>query len=170
MDLNYSPEERAFRDEVRGWLEANLPADLKQRVANFAVLTKEETQRWHGILSKKGWVAPAWPVEWGGTGWNVVERYIFEEECGYAGCPQLPALSLMMCAPVLIRYGTEAQKKRFLPRIHDGSECRLRIEDADACAQHIDSLNVHHASGFHRDVSAQHPARLICSWERMSMA
>ncbi len=122
MDLNYSPEERAFRDEVRGWLDANLPADLKERVANFAVLTKEETQRWHGILSKKDWVAPAWPVEWGGTGWNVVERYIFEEECGYAGCPQLPALSLMMCAPVLIRYGTDAQKKRFLPRIHDGSE------------------------------------------------
>ena len=122
MDLNYSEEERAFRDEVRGWLEAHLPADLKEKVASFAVLTKEETQRWHRILSKKGWVAPAWPEEWGGTGWNVVQRYIFEEECGYAGAPQLPALSLMMCAPVLIRYSTQAQKERFLPRIHDGSE------------------------------------------------
>ena len=122
MDLNYSAEERTFRDKVRAWLDANLPADLKEKVAAFAVLTKEETQRWHRILSDKGWVAPAWPEEWGGTGWNVVERYIFEEECGYAGAPQLPALSLMMCAPVLIRYGTQAQKQRFLPRIHDGSE------------------------------------------------
>ena len=123
MDLNYSDEECAFRDEVRAWLDANLPADLKTKVAAFEEIAKEDTQRWHRILSDKGWVAPAWPVEWGGTGWNVVQRYIFEEECGYAGAPQLPALSLMMCAPVLIRFGTQAQKQRFLPRIHDGSEC-----------------------------------------------
>jgi len=123
MDLNYSAEECAFRDEVRAWLEANLPADLKQKVASFEEIGKQGTQRWHRILSDKGWVAPAWPVEWGGTGWNVVQRFIFEEECGYAGAPQLPALSLMMCAPVLIRFGTPAQKQRFLPRIHDGSEC-----------------------------------------------
>jgi alkylation response protein AidB-like acyl-CoA dehydrogenase len=122
MDLNYSDEERAFREEVRAWLDANLPADLKHKVATFQVLSKEETQRWHAILARKGWVAPAWPVEWGGTGWNVVQRYIFEEECGYAGAPQLPALSLAMCAPVLIHYGTQAQKQRFLPRIYDGTE------------------------------------------------
>ncbi len=122
MDLNYSAEERAFRDEVRAWLDASLPADLKDKVASFEVLGKDDTQRWHRILSDKGWVAPAWPREWGGTGWNVVQRYIFEEECGYAGAPQLPALSLSMCAPVLIHYGTQAQKERFLPRIHDGSE------------------------------------------------
>ena len=123
MDLNYSAEECAFRDEVRAWLDANLPADLKEKVESFSEIGKEDTQRWHRILSDKGWVAPAWPVEWGGTGWNVVQRYIFDEECGHAGAPQLPALSLMMCAPVLIRYGTQAQKQRFLPRIHDGSEC-----------------------------------------------
>ena len=122
MDLNYSSEEHAFRDEVRAWLDAHLPADLKEKVASFSVISKEDTQRWHRILSEQGWVAPAWPVEWGGTGWNVVQRYIFDEECGYAGAPQLPTMSLIMCAPVLIRYGTEAQKKRFLPRIHDGSE------------------------------------------------
>lgn len=122
MDLNYSDEERAFRHQVHTWLEANLPEDLREKVASFAVLDRQDTLRWHRILAAKGWVAPHWPEEWGGTGWNVVERYIFEEECGYAGAPQLSALSLMMCAPVLIRYGTEAQKKRFLPRIYDGSE------------------------------------------------
>jgi alkylation response protein AidB-like acyl-CoA dehydrogenase len=122
MDLHYSAEELAFRDEVRSWLEANLPVDLKEKVGSFAEVGKADTQRWHKILSDRGWIAPHWPVEWGGTGWNVVQRYIFEEECGYAGAPQLPALSLMMCAPVLIRYGTQAQKERFLPRIHDGSE------------------------------------------------
>ena len=80
MDLNYSQEEAAFRDEVRAWLEANLPQDLRDKMANYAHLSKDDLLRWHKILAKKGWVAPAWPKEWGGTGWNVVQRYIFEEE------------------------------------------------------------------------------------------
>ncbi len=122
MDLNYSAEERAFRDEVRAWLQANLPRDLKEKVERFAELTKDDVRRWHGILAKQGWIAPHWPEEWGGTGWNAVQRYIFEEECGYAGAPQLPGLALVFCAPVLIRYGTEAQKKRFLPKIYGGDE------------------------------------------------
>ncbi|HEV8106110.1 MAG TPA: acyl-CoA dehydrogenase family protein, partial [Burkholderiales bacterium] len=120
MDLNYSPEEAAFRDEVRAWLASNLPQDLKARVASYAHLSKDELLRWHRILAKKGWVAPAWPKEWGGTGWNVVQRYIFEEELGYAGAPPLIPFGLTMCAAVLLRFGTEAQKKRFLPRIYDG--------------------------------------------------
>src|SRR5215211_334040 len=103
MDLNYSEDERAFRYEVRSWLDANLPADLKHKVATFQVLTKEETQRWHAMLARKGWVAPAWPVEWGGTGWNVVQRYIFEEECGYAGAPPIIPFGVTMCAAVLLR-------------------------------------------------------------------
>src|SRR5688500_19070085 len=118
MDLNYSPEELAFRDEVRAWLAANLPAELKDK----AHLSREELLRWHRILAKKGWVAPAWPKEWGGTGWNVVQRYIFEEELGFAGCPPLMPFGLTMCAPVLHRFGTEAQKKRFLPRIYNGDD------------------------------------------------
>ena len=109
MDLNYSAEERAFRDEVRAWLQANLPRDLKEKVERFAELSKEDVRRWHAILAKQGWIAPHWPQEWGGTGWNAVQRYLFEEECGYAGAPQLPGLALVFCAPVLIRYGTEAQ-------------------------------------------------------------
>ena len=67
MDLNYSPDELAFRDEVRGWLRTNLPADLRQKMESYQDLTKDELLRWHKILAKKGWVAPDWPPEWGGT-------------------------------------------------------------------------------------------------------
>jgi hypothetical protein len=122
VDLNYSPEEAAFREEVRAWLSANLPADLKDKVASYAHLSKEELLRWHKILAAKGWVAPAWPREWGGTGWNLVQRYIFEEELGYAGAPPLVPFGLAMCAPVLLRFGSEAQKQRFLPRIYQGED------------------------------------------------
>jgi alkylation response protein AidB-like acyl-CoA dehydrogenase len=122
MDLNYSAEELQFRDEVRAWLQTNLPQDLKEKVASYAPLSKDDLMRWHRILADKGWVAPAWPREWGGTGWNVVERYIFEEELGYVGAPPLIPFGLAMCAPVLLRFGTEAQKKRFLPRIYRGDD------------------------------------------------
>jgi alkylation response protein AidB-like acyl-CoA dehydrogenase len=122
MDLNYSAEELAFREEVRSWLDANLPEDLKDKVASFRHLSKDDLLRWHKILAKKGWVAPAWPKEWGGTGWNLVQRYIFEEELGYAGSPMLIPFGLSMCAPVLLRFGTESQKKRFLPRIYHGED------------------------------------------------
>jgi len=122
MDLNYSAEELAFRDEVRAWLRANLPGDLREKVESYAHLSKEDLLRWHRILASQGWVAPAWPREWGGTGWNVVQRYIFEEELGFAGSPMLIPFGLSMCGPVLLRFGTEAQKKRFLPRIYNGED------------------------------------------------
>jgi alkylation response protein AidB-like acyl-CoA dehydrogenase len=122
VDLNYSPEEAAFREDVRSWLASNLPRDLKDKVASYAHLSKDDLLRWHRILAKQGWVAPAWPKEWGGTGWNVVQRYIFEEELGYAGAPPLVPFGLTMCAAVLLRFGTEAQKKRFLPRIYNGDD------------------------------------------------
>ncbi len=118
MDLNYSQDELAFRDEVRAWLEANLPQDLRDKMASYAHLSKDDLVRWHKILANKGWVAPSWPKEWGGTGWNVVQRYIFEEELGYAGSPPLIPFGLTMCAAVLLQFGTDAQKKRFLPRIY----------------------------------------------------
>ena len=120
MDLNYSQDESAFRDEVRGWLKANLPQDLRDKIANYDELGREDLLRWHKILAKKGWVAPAWPKEFGGTDWNVVQRYLFEEECGFAGTPPLIPFGLSMCGPVLLRFGTDAQKKRFLPGIYNG--------------------------------------------------
>ncbi len=120
MDINYSAEDLAFRDEVRGWLDANIPADLRKKVLEYEELGKEDLLRWHRILAKKGWVAPAWPVEHGGTGWNAVQRYIFEEECAAAGAPPIVAFAVTMCGPVLIRFGTDEQKKRHLPGIYNG--------------------------------------------------
>src|SRR5947207_1866590 len=107
MDLEYSSEELAFRDEVRSWLRENLPAELRRKVESYQSLSKEELLGWHRTLAAKGWVAPAWPVEWGGTGWSPVQRYIFEEECGYAAAPPLIPFGLMMCAPVLLEFGSD---------------------------------------------------------------
>ena len=122
MDLNYSVAEAAFRDEVRAWLRDNVPGELRDKTLRYQSLEKEELRRWHQILAKKGWVAPDWPVEWGGTGWTVVQRYIFEEECDAAGAPPLVPFGLRMCAPVLLRFGTPEQKQRFLPRIYRGED------------------------------------------------
>jgi alkylation response protein AidB-like acyl-CoA dehydrogenase len=119
MDLNYTDQDLAFREEVKTWLEANLPADLQHKVLNHLRLNKEEFVRWHKILAKKGWVAPAWPVEWGGTGWNATQRHIFEEECAAAGTPMIMAFGVSMVAPVLMKYGSEEQKRYYLPRIYD---------------------------------------------------
>jgi alkylation response protein AidB-like acyl-CoA dehydrogenase len=120
MDLNYSPEELAFRDEVRSWLQTNLPHDLREKVANYQELSRDDLLGWHRILARKGWIAPEWPVEWGGNDWTVVQRYIFEEECAFAGCPPLIPFGLKMCGPVLHRFGTPEQKQRFLPGIYNG--------------------------------------------------
>ena len=122
MDLNYSTEELAFRDEVSAWL-ARQPAGRPARQGDaLRSLSRDDLLRWHRILAAKGWIAPSWPQEWGGTGWNVVQRYIFEEACGYAGTPPLIPFGLMMCAPVLLKFGTDAQKQRFLPRIYHGED------------------------------------------------
>jgi alkylation response protein AidB-like acyl-CoA dehydrogenase len=122
MDLNYSPEETAFRDEVRTWIRENLEPAVRDKVLNYRELTKEELLGWHKKLAKKGWVAPGWPKEWGGTDWTVVQRYIFEEECGAAGTPLIVPFGVRMCAPVLLRFGTDAQKQRFLPRMYNGED------------------------------------------------
>ena len=122
MDIEYSSEERAFRDDVRSWLADHLPTDLRDKTIGYQPFTKDDLRRWHRILAEQRWVAPAWPREWGGTGWNVVRRYIFEEECGYAGAPPLPPFGVVMCGPVLLEFGTDAQKQRFLPRIYRGDD------------------------------------------------
>jgi alkylation response protein AidB-like acyl-CoA dehydrogenase len=122
VDLDLSSDELAFRDGVRDWIGANLPADLRDKVARYRPLVRDDLERWHRILAAKGWVAPAWPTEWGGTGWDVVRRYLFEEECGYAGAPTLSPFGLAMCGPILIRFGSPSQKERFLPRIYRGDD------------------------------------------------
>ncbi len=90
MDLSYSTEESAFRNEVRAWLAANLPDDIRAKVLGYQHLSKAEIIRWHKILAAKGWSVPHWPVEWGGTGWDITQRYIYDEELGLAFAPGLP--------------------------------------------------------------------------------
>ena len=122
MDLSYSAEELAFRNEVRDWLAAHLPDDIRDKVTGYRPLLKEDFIRWHKILAAKGWSVPHWPVETGGTGWNITQRYIFDEEFAAAGAPGLPPFGPAMCASVLHRFGTPEQKARFLPRIREGDD------------------------------------------------
>ncbi|WP_296449603.1 acyl-CoA dehydrogenase family protein [Rhodoferax sp. UBA5149] len=122
MDLSYSTEEQAFRNEVRTWLAGNLPADIRDKVTQYKHLSRDDYMRWHKILAAKGWAVPHWPTEWGGTGWDITQRYIFDGESGLAGAPALPSFGPQMCAAVLLRFGTDAQKNRFLPRIRDGED------------------------------------------------
>jgi alkylation response protein AidB-like acyl-CoA dehydrogenase len=122
MDLNYSDADNAFRMEVREWLAANLPADLRFKILNHRRLKKDDITRWHRILARQGWSTIAWPVEWGGTGWNATQRHIWEEECASAGTPMVLPFGVAMVAPVIMKFGNEAQKKKYLPRIAEGSD------------------------------------------------
>ncbi len=117
MDLNYSSEDLAFRDHVRAFLDANLPADLQHKVRNHLRMSKDDSVRWHKILNQQGWVAPGWPVEFGGPGWTPVQRHLFDEECARAGTPQIMPFGVNMVAPVIMAFGNEAQKAYYLPRI-----------------------------------------------------
>ena len=117
MDLNYAPADLAFRDSVRAWLAANLPADLQHKVLNHKRLSKDDFVRWHQILAGQGWVAPNWPAEHGGTGWNTVQQHIWQEECAQAGTPPVMPFGVNMVAPVIMAFGNDAQKRHYLPRI-----------------------------------------------------
>ena len=117
MDLTWTPEERAFRDEVRAFVQAKLPADLRAKTFAHHRLKREDYVTWHRLLAAQGWGAPSWPIEHGGTGWNPLQRLIFEIECFKAGAPRLLPFGLGMIGPVLMKYGSQAQKDRFLSRI-----------------------------------------------------
>ncbi|GAB3451938.1 acyl-CoA dehydrogenase family protein [Massilia terrae] len=117
MDLDYTEEDRAFRDTVRDFLDRQLPADLRHKVQSHLRLSKDDYVRWHKILNQQGWVAPGWPVEYGGPGWTPVQRHIFEEECATAGCPPVLPFGVNMVAPVIMAFGSQVQKDYYLPRI-----------------------------------------------------
>jgi alkylation response protein AidB-like acyl-CoA dehydrogenase len=122
MDLAFSPEERAFRDEVREFIATHLPPDVRRKVQAGDPLGKDDYARWHRILHERGWVAPGWPAEYGGTDWGPVERHIFQEEISYGWAPRLLPFGLQMVAPVIIEFGNDEQRARYLPAIHSGEE------------------------------------------------
>ncbi|GIX31230.1 MAG: acyl-CoA dehydrogenase [Porticoccaceae bacterium] len=114
----------AFRREVRAFLDEALTPRLKRagQLQTSVFADFEATMEWHRILYRKGWVAPDWPPEYGGTGWDLIQRHIFQEECKLADAPSLLPMGLQMLGPLLIRYGTEAQKAHYLPRILSGED------------------------------------------------
>lgn len=122
MDLGFSAEEEAFREEVRAFLADRLPPALAHKVRSGLRLSKADHETWHAILNDKGWLASHWPREYGGTGWSPVQSFIFENECAMADAPRIVPFGVSMLGPVLIKYGTEAQKQYWLPRILDGSD------------------------------------------------
>ena len=122
MDLSYSPDELAFRDEVRTFLREKLPADISGRIKGGKRLNKDDLVRWHAILNEKGWLAQHWPKEHGGAEWGPVQRHIYEEECAQFGAPTAVPFGINMLGPVLLAFASEEQKSHYLPRILSGED------------------------------------------------
>lgn len=117
MELGYTDDELAFQADVRQWLQDKLRPALADKVRQGKRLTREDYLEWHAMLRERGWLAQMWPVEYGGTGWSAAEKNIFDEEIVKAGAPRVSPFGLNMLAPVLIKYGSQAQKDYYLPRI-----------------------------------------------------
>jgi len=117
MDLRFTPDEIKFRDEVRAFFRTALPASIRRKMELGQRISKEDTVAWQRILNAKGWAVPSWSREWGGTDWGPVKTYIFKEEMQLAPAPDPLSFNVSMVGPVLIAFGTEAQKKHFLPRV-----------------------------------------------------
>lgn len=124
MDIDLSPEELAFREEVRAFLAERLPEEVKHGAAMSPTVFVEPDigQRWNAVLNEQGWLAYQWPKEVGGTGWTPTQRYIFEKECALAGAPNLTVLGLKLVAPVIYTFGTPEQKAKYLPKILSGED------------------------------------------------
>jgi alkylation response protein AidB-like acyl-CoA dehydrogenase len=116
MDLRFTSEENAFREEVREFIRDNLPEDIRKRLRLGYPSSKQDTVTWQRILNKRGWATASWPKEYGGTGWTPIQKMIFLEENSLANAPELNSFNITMLGPVLIQFGTEEQKKRYLPR------------------------------------------------------
>ncbi|MEJ8857489.1 acyl-CoA dehydrogenase family protein [Variovorax robiniae] len=122
MDLKFTPEEEAFRSEVQQFLREKLPERLSHKVRNGLRLTREDSVQWHAILHERGWLANHWPRQYGGPGWSAVQKFIFEHECALAAAPRIVPFGVSMLGPVLIKFGNEAQKQHWLPRILNGDD------------------------------------------------
>lgn len=124
MQLALSSSDVAFRDEVRRFLDEHLTPELREagRKTGGVFTDPPATGKWHKALFEKGWIAPAWPKEYGGPGWTEMQRYIFASECASAHAPLLAPFGTTMCGPVLMKFGTPAQKAFYLPRILSGED------------------------------------------------
>ncbi|WP_170390817.1 acyl-CoA dehydrogenase family protein [Ruegeria arenilitoris] len=120
MDLSYTDEEKAFRDEVRGFLAEKLPKEISDKIRAGRNIGKEGYEWWHATLNERGWLNFNWPKEFGGAEWNAVQRHIFEEECAAAYAPRIVPFGLSMLGPVLQKFGSNEQQDYFLPRILNG--------------------------------------------------
>ncbi|MDB5861614.1 MAG: thnJ, partial [Ramlibacter sp.] len=117
MNLDYSPEEAAFRGEVRQFLESNVDPRVRAKLRAGGELEKHEVVDWIRILHRRGWAVPHWPEQWGGTGWTLVQQMIYRDLVQEVGVPEAPSFGVSMVGPVIYNFGSEAQKRRFLPRI-----------------------------------------------------
>ncbi len=124
MDLSFKQEHEAFRDEVKKFLKDELTEELREagKLTASVFSEVEFSSKWHKILYKKGWIGASWPEEYGGTGWDDMQRYIFRSECASAGTPSPTAMGLAMVGPVLMKHGTQKQKDFYLPRILSGED------------------------------------------------
>lgn len=117
MRLHFSPEEEAFRQEVRAFVRTRLPADIRRKVELGLRLEHADYVTWFHLLEEHGWLTPGWPVEHGGPGWTPIQRYLFDEETLLGGAPRIIASGIQMLGPVLIAYGTPEQQAKYLPDI-----------------------------------------------------
>lgn len=117
MDLRFTPEEIAFRDEVRAFMKSALPDPIRRKMVEGRRLARDDYVAWQRILNAKGWAVPHWPVQWGGTGWDPIRIYLFRDELQQAPAPEPLPFGVNMVGPVIATFGNDAQKQRFLPRI-----------------------------------------------------
>ncbi len=120
MDLAFTPEEQQFREDIRSWVRSHLPADLAHKVHHALHLSRDDLQTWAKILGKKGWLGHGWPKEFGGPGWNAIQKHLFEEECALAGAPRVIPFGPVMVAPVIMAFGNARQQQQHLPGIASG--------------------------------------------------
>src|SRR5690349_8081599 len=122
MDLSFSRDEEDFRNEVQTFLRDAMPPAIRAKAEVDGQFEHDEVMEWHRVLYRKGWVAPHWPKEFGGPGWDAARRFIFNDEVQLAAAPLLSPFGLSMVGPLLLQFGSDAQKKRFLPPILSGDE------------------------------------------------
>ena len=117
MNIDLTEKDIAFRNEVRSFLTTEYPDDIRRKRNESVSLTRDDMIRWQKLLYKKGWFAVDWPVEYGGTGWSPVQKYLFARELASINAPYIVSFGVKMVAPIIYTYGNEEQKQRFLPDI-----------------------------------------------------